>query len=263
MRVFIEGELSQHSMQLELLEDANAKEKITETIQEKANGVFLVMQRLRNRASLVSIEEGLGALPDELGGPNGLYALMLLDHVAPEDVAEGLRMLSHISLLGSVESPSHTLAIKIAEHLDGTRKGLAPSMRKLYPLLLPEDELARRNNRLQIHPRDCAGILKDLLKSKELQNLVPAEEECLLRDVGEATDDILHDMLYNIRLLDELYAQNAQQVRFMIIDELYHFIDLIRLYLGESEKEMFGNAYYLDEWLAGRLGQDWGLGYLN
>lgn len=41
MRVFIEGELSQHSMQLELLQDANAKEKITETIQEKANGVFL------------------------------------------------------------------------------------------------------------------------------------------------------------------------------------------------------------------------------
>lgn len=175
MRKFVEDGHAKRTAQLKLLEDRDSRNRIANTLQEKANGVFLwvrlvvdrILQRLRNRDDLRSIESELQSLPDDLGGPTGLYALMLRDDVLPENRAEGIRILYHLLNFGLVDDSTNInykpngLMLEIAEHLSGNQEDLVRSMRQLYSKLLSEGDIVRRLERFEGRVNACCAGLAE------------------------------------------------------------------------------------------------------
>ncbi|KAL1635359.1 hypothetical protein SLS56_001783 [Neofusicoccum ribis] len=218
MRNYIEDQLSKRTSQLKLLGEPHAKERITNTVQEKANGVFLwvrlvvdkVLLKLRNRDDFASIELELRALPDELGGPDGLYALMLLDDVVPENRAEGIRILYHILVLSA--KTFTTLGLEVAEHLSGNPDTLLASIRHLYPLLLSEDDIDRRIKRFEGRVKSCCAGLAEVYLAGKFTPEMPGYDSW--RFIHETVQEFLIEGLVSNKKLVELKAdKNESSVR--------------------------------------------------
>jgi hypothetical protein len=157
---YIDGKLqeSKRWKNLTLVEPIRAPNLISR-IREKAVGVFLwvrivvetVVQSLVDGDNIRELEVQLNSLPEELGGPEGLYWSML-KNIHPDHVSQGLFLFS---LVMNTRTPLHPLDLYFAEKIENDSSTIFTAER------MTADQIRANSNIVQDRLRSrCAGLLE-------------------------------------------------------------------------------------------------------